>query len=401
MHAAAIDLSPQSLPPLSLYVHLPWCVKKCPYCDFNSHAVSGAVPVDEYLAALMADLARDAPLAEGRPIETVFIGGGTPSLFSPDAIARLMDGIAAQLTLTPEAEITLEANPGAIERGRFADYRRAGVNRVSLGVQSFDPAMLGRLGRIHSAQDARAAVREAQDAGLDNLNLDLMYALPEQTLAGALTDLEAALALAPAHVSHYQLTLEPNTEFAAHPPPLPDSDHAWEMQERCQERLAAAGYAQYEVSAYARPGRRCRHNLAYWRFADYLGIGAGAHGKLTGAAGGIVRTRKLMLPRGYLARAQQQREFGQVETVAAEQVPFEFMLNALRLIEGVPLATFRAHTGLEPQRLEPALARARAAGWLDTDPTLLCATLLGQRFLNDVIASFLPCKTMATRTAPP
>ncbi|MBN8480319.1 MAG: radical SAM family heme chaperone HemW, partial [Xanthomonadales bacterium] len=281
-------------PPLSLYVHIPWCVKKCPYCDFNSHAVREGIPQEAYVDALLADL--DGDLADfgdaaRRPLASVFFGGGTPSLFSPAAIARILDGVAARLAIVPGAEVTLETNPGTVEHGRFAGYREAGVNRISFGVQSFDDAMLHRLGRIHSADEATRAFAEARAAGFDAINLDLMYALPRQDLAGALADLERAIALAPEHISHYQLTLEPNTLFAAKPPPLPDSDSAWDMQEHGQALLAAHGYAQYEVSAYARAGHRCAHNLNYWTFGDYLGIGAGAHAKLSDAATGTIRRR--------------------------------------------------------------------------------------------------------------
>src|SRR6185437_11244761 len=276
-----------SPPPLSLYLHIPWCVKKCPYCDFNSHGLHGELPVREYVGALLADLDRDiADFTEalcGREIISVFFGGGTPSLFPPDAIAEILDGASKRLPFARDCEITLETNPGTVDHGRLDGYARAGVNRISFGVQSFDDEKLRTLGRIHSAEEARAAIALAQDAGLDNINLDLMYALPNQTLAGALADVDHAIALEPAHISHYQLTLEPNTAFAANPPPLPDDDHAWAMQEACQAQLARAGYAQYEISAYARASRRCAHNLNYWRFGDYLGIGAGAHGKISEA----------------------------------------------------------------------------------------------------------------------
>jgi oxygen-independent coproporphyrinogen-3 oxidase len=386
---------PLTAPPLSLYVHVPWCVRKCPYCDFNSHARDGTLPVDEYVDALLADLDRDlrehgAALA-GRPLHSVFFGGGTPSLFPPDAIARILDGVAARLALPDGVEITLETNPGTVEHGRFDGYRAAGVSRLSFGVQSFDDDKLRRLGRIHSAADAERAIGEAREAGYDDVNLDLMYALPEQTLAGALADVERALALAPAHVSHYQLTLEPNTLFAARPPPLPDEDSAWDMQEACQQRLAEAGYGQYEVSAYARPGRRSRHNLNYWTFGDYLGIGAGAHGKLSDAAGGrIVRTAKVKLPRSYLGRAARGGPFGTQAEVGRADLPFEFMMNALRLHDGVESALFDARTGLDATALEAPLRRARARGWLDADPARLAPTELGRRYLHDVIGLFLP-----------
>ncbi|MET0935392.1 MAG: radical SAM family heme chaperone HemW, partial [Luteibacter sp.] len=276
-------------PPLSLYVHMPWCVRKCPYCDFNSHGVRGTPAYADYVDVLLADLdadLRDFGAAIGnRPVTSVFFGGGTPSLFAPELVGRFLDGARERIAFTGDAEITLETNPGTVEHGRFDGYLAAGVNRISFGVQSFDNDKLHRLGRIHSAHEAADAVRQAQDAGIENINIDLMYALPEQTLEGALDDVDKAIALRPTHVSHYQLTLEPNTAFAANPPPLPDDDAAWAIQEACEERLAAGGYGQYEVSAYAAPGRRCAHNLNYWRFGDYLGIGAGAHGKISDAAG--------------------------------------------------------------------------------------------------------------------
>ncbi len=375
--------------PLSLYVHMPWCVRKCPYCDFNSHELRGALPVDAYVDALLADLDRDRELAQGREIASVFFGGGTPSLFPPAAIARILDAAATRLGIAREAEITLEANPGTIERGRFDGYRAAGINRVSFGVQTFDEAILARLGRIHSADEARTAVREAQDAGLDNLNIDLMYALPGQDRVGAVTDIELALALAPAHISHYQLTIEPNTLFAARPPVLPDDDAAWDMQEACQARLAAAGYLQYEVSAYAPPARRCRHNLAYWTFADYLGIGAGAHGKLTMADGTIVRTRKPKLPRRYLEQAANASSLGPREPVARAQLPFEYMLNALRLVDGCVLTEFEARTGLKRDVIARPLAAAQRRGWLEVRGEHVRPTSEGRRLLNDLIALFM------------
>jgi len=381
--------------PLSLYVHIPWCVKKCPYCDFNSHAHNGALPVDDYVAALLADLDRDlaqfGDAIAARPLHSVFFGGGTPSLFAPEAIARILDGVAARIALPRDAEVTLETNPGTVEHGRFDGYLAAGVNRISFGVQSFDDDKLRRLGRIHGAGEAEAAIKSAQDAGVDNINLDLMYALPEQSLAGALADVERAVALQPTHVSHYQLTLEPNTLFAAKPPRLPDDDSAWDMQEACQTALAAAGYAQYEVSAYAQGGRRCEHNLNYWRFGDYLGIGAGAHGKLTDArAKRIVRTAKVKLPRSHLDRAARGEAFGSVAEIAFADLPFEFMMNALRLIEGVDASTFRARTGLDDDAISARLREARARGWLVDDPARIAASELGQRYLNDVIGLFLP-----------
>ncbi len=381
-------------PPLSLYVHIPWCVKKCPYCDFNSHARESAMPVDAYIDATLADLDRDierfhAALA-GRNVLSIFFGGGTPSLFAPDEIARLIDGAAARLAFRDGIEITMETNPGTVEHGRFDAYLRAGVTRISFGVQSFDDDKLRRLGRIHSSGEADRAIKTAQDAGFDNINLDLMYALPEQALEGALADVERAVAFAPTHVSHYQLTLEPNTLFAAKPPPLPDIDAAWDMQEACQRALADAGYAQYEVSAYARDGRRCAHNLNYWAFGDYLGIGAGAHGKITAADGRVGRSAKVKLPRSYLERAARREPFGTFDVVAKEQLPFEFMLNALRLDEGVAIDAFERGTGLARSDIARPLAEARQRGWLESDVHALRPSESGRRFLNDLIALFLP-----------
>ncbi len=382
-------------PPLSLYVHMPWCVKKCPYCDFNSHGLRSEPPpyaqyIDQLLADLDADRADFAEALAGRPIVSIFFGGGTPSLFSPELIERLLDGVRQRLALIDGAEITLETNPGTVEHGRFDGYLAAGVNRISFGVQSFDDDKLRRLGRIHSSAEAEAAVKSAQDAGFTNINLDLMYALPQQDLDGALADVERAVALSPTHLSHYQLTLEPNTAFAANPPPLPDDDHAWAMQEACEARLADAGYGQYEISAYAQANRRCAHNLNYWRFGDYLGIGAGAHGKLSDAGSGQVHRRwKTRHPRAYLDAGGGSARIGGDQRVNAAELPFEYMLNALRLVDGVPMTDFAARTGLPIERIAGALAAARRRGWLGEDPTRLHATALGQRFLNDVIACFM------------
>lgn len=378
-------------PPLSLYVHLPWCVRKCPYCDFNSHAAKGALPLDAYIDALLADLDFDLPLAWGRIVHSVFFGGGTPSLFPPEAIDRFLQQASARLRFAPDVEITLETNPGTVEHGPFPGYRAAGVNRLSFGVQSFDDGCLQRLGRIHSSGDAERAVKAAQDAGFDNLNLDLMYALPQQTLAMALDDVERAIALAPAHISHYQLTLEPNTVFAARVPAgIPDEDSAWDMQEACQARLADAGFAQYEISAYAREGRQCRHNLNYWRFGDYLGIGAGAHGKLTlGATQQVLRRWKLKHPTDYLAKAGTAAAIGGDEYLTAQRLPFDFMLNALRLNEGVPMTMFEARTGLPAAAIAERVALARARGWLEPGADWLRPTELGRRFANDAIGLFL------------
>jgi putative oxygen-independent coproporphyrinogen III oxidase len=381
-------------PPLALYVHMPWCVKKCPYCDFNSHGLRGEPPYATYVDTLLADLDADrddfGSALTNRPIVSVFFGGGTPSLFSPELIARFLDGARARIPFAEQCEVTLETNPGTVEHGRFDGYLAAGVHRISFGIQSFDNDKLKRLGRIHSAGEAEAAVKSAQDAGIDNINLDLMYALPEQSLDGALADVERAVSLRPTHISHYQLTLEPNTVFAAHPPPLPDDDAAWAMQEACEAQLDRAGYAQYEISAYALPGRRCEHNLNYWQFGDYLGIGAGAHGKLTDASHGeVFRRWKTRHPNAYLEAAGGPNRIGGHAAVAPGELPFEYMLNVLRLIDGVPVDAFPARTGLPLQHIADRMEQGRQRGWLETDPQRLGTTPLGQRFLNDVIASFL------------
>jgi len=372
---------------------MPWCVRKCPYCDFNSHGLRGSQPdyagyVDALVADLDGDLADFGEAVREREIASVFFGGGTPSLFPAAQIARLLDAVQDRLRFSTQAEITLETNPGTVEHGRFADYLGAGINRISFGVQSFDDAKLRRLGRIHSASEAERAFALAREAGFANINLDLMYALPEQDVEGALHDVERALALEPEHLSHYQLTLEPNTAFAARPPPLPDDDTAWDMQEACQARLAAAGFAQYEVSAYARPGRRCAHNLNYWRFGDYLGIGAGAHGKIT--IDGIPRRRwKARHPKRYLLAGDHAARTGDDRAVATDERAFEYMLNALRLVDGTPLREFTAFTGLPLSHIAAPLGEAVRRGWLEPSNESLRATPLGQRFLNDVITLFM------------
>ncbi len=380
-----------SLPPLALYIHIPWCVRKCPYCDFNSHRAPEALPVADYVRALLADLDQELPQVWGRPVSSIFFGGGTPSLFPGAAIGEILEGVAARLRLMPGLEVTLETNPGTAEFDRFEAYRAAGVNRISFGVQSFDDARLAALGRIHDSGQAKRAFELARAAGFDNINLDLMYALPGQTLEGALADLEQAIALAPEHVSHYHLTLEPNTLFAAKPPPgLPDEDSAWDMQAACQQRLAEAGYAQYEISAYAKPGRRSQHNLNYWQFGDYLGIGAGAHGKITlPAEDAILRRWKLKHPQAYLDAAASSARIGSEQHIGAADLPFEFMLNALRLLEGSTLSTFEARTGLPRSALDTAFAKAEARGWLETDGERFRASALGQQFQNDLIGLFL------------
>ena len=386
---------PVSTPPLALYLHFPWCVSKCPYCDFNSHALSGELPQQAYLDALLADVETQRAQVGARRVVSLFLGGGTPSLFAPEAIARLLAALRGRLAIDAAAEITLEANPGTIERGRFADYRAAGITRVSLGAQSFAPLMLERLGRIHSAQDTYAAAAELHAAGLHNFNLDLMYALPAQDLAGALADVRAAIALAPAHISHYQLTMEPGTVFGGRPPAgLPDDELSYEMQRQCQTELAAAGYAQYETSAYARPGAHCAHNLNYWNFGDYLGVGAGAHGKLTQAADGVIaRTVREREPRRYLARGSTGPPIA--TRVQTADLPFEFMMNALRLVAGFEQSLYEARTGLSWETVAAGIGRLAGRGLLascDGEQKHWRPTELGQRFLNDLISEFLPVR---------
>ena len=378
-----------ALPPLSLYVHFPWCVRKCPYCDFNSHALRGELPEEQYVDALLADLEADLPRVWGRPVRSIFLGGGTPSLFSPEAIERVLAGIRARVVLIPDAEVTLEANPGTIETDRFRGYRAAGVNRLSIGIQSFQPEQLEKLGRIHGRDEALGAAQAARAAGFDNFNLDLMFGLPQQTLDEALADLRTALALNPAHLSVYQLTLEPNTLFHAQPPALPDDDTIAAMQDALQTELADAGFAQYEVSAYAHAGRRCRHNLNYWQFGDYLGIGAGAHAKITHAEG-ITRLWKVKQPRDFLAAAGTPSALGGEQRLGTGDVAFEFMLNALRLTEGVPALLFGERTGLDPACLQKPLTQAVARGLLEPGLDHIRPTPLGRRFLNDLTALFLP-----------
>ena len=381
----------QGLPPLSLYVHLPWCVRKCPYCDFNSHEGRGVLPFDGYVDALIADLDQDLPLVWGRTITSVFFGGGTPSLFPPQAIDRFLQAASARLRFAPGLEITLETNPGTAEHGRFEHYLAAGVNRLSFGVQSFDDGCLQRLGRIHDSAQAERAIRLALDAGYSNFNIDLMYALPGQTLAMAAYDIEHALALQPTHLSHYQLTLEPNTVFAAKPPAgIPDEDGAWDIQEHCQHLIADAGFDHYEVSAYAKPDAQCAHNRNYWLFGDYLGIGAGAHGKLTlPSQDGILRRWKLKHPAAYMATAASDARIGGDEWLDASRRPFDFMLNALRLTDGFALSLFEARTGLPRVAIADELRKAQDAGWIAIDGDHVQPTELGQRFGNDVTGLFL------------
>jgi len=394
-----------ALPPLSLYVHIPWCVRKCPYCDFNSHEMKpphnyslplseerGMAGIDpelerQYVSALIADLELALPQVWGRPVHTVFFGGGTPSLLSARALDELLSAIRARLPLAPDAEITLEANPGTFEAKKFAEFRAAGVNRLSIGIQSFDPAHLKALGRIHDGVQARAAIEIAQ-ASFDNFNLDLMYALPGQTVEQALADIDMAIAFGPEHVSAYHLTIEPNTYFSRHPPQIPDQDVAADMQEAIEARLASAGYRHYETSAFARPAREARHNHNYWTFGDYLGIGAGAHSKLS-FADRILRQVRAKHPRDYLEKMAAGVPMQEEQRLAAEELPFEFMMNALRLIDGFELRLFAERTGLRVHALRKPLEAAERAGLIESDHLRVRPTLRGQRFLNDLLQIFL------------
>ena len=375
------------LPPLALYIHIPWCVRKCPYCDFNSHAAGPTLPEEEYVDALLADLDADLQHVHGRPLTSIFFGGGTPSLFSDRALGRLLEGVERRIAFAPDIEITLEANPGTFEQAKFKGYRSLGINRLSIGVQSFQEAKLKALGRIHNGDEAIRAADMARAAGFDNFNLDLMHGLPEQSIEDALFDLRTAISQGPTHLSWYQLTMEPNTVFWSQPPTLPEDDLLWDIQEAGQALLAAEGYAQYEVSAYAKPGKQARHNLNYWTFGDFLGIGAGAHAKLSTRAGRIQRTWKTRLPKDYLdpAKAFQAGE----RLLAADELPFEFLMNVLRLTEGAPAELFSQRTGLPLQQLEQARREAERQGLLQADPARLAATTKGQLFLNDLLQQFL------------
>ncbi|WP_236211164.1 radical SAM family heme chaperone HemW [Metapseudomonas otitidis] len=376
------------LPPLAAYVHIPWCVRKCPYCDFNSHAAGPELPETDYVDAVLADLEQDLVHVHGRPLTSIFFGGGTPSLFSAAALGRLLEGIERRVPFAPDIEITLEANPGTFEQAKFSAYRQLGINRLSIGVQSFQGDKLKALGRIHDGSEAIRAADMARNAGFDNFNLDLMHGLPDQSLDDALYDLRTAIAQGPTHLSWYQLTMEPNTVFWSQPPQLPEDDLLWDIQEAGQALLAEAGYAQYEVSAYARAGRQARHNLNYWTFGDFLGIGAGAHAKLSSPEGRIQRTWKTRLPKDYLDPAKA-FQAGARELDAAE-LPFEFLMNALRLIDGVPAGLYPQRTGLPLADLAASRREAEAQGLLQADPARLAATPKGQLFLNDLLQRFLP-----------
>ncbi|MGZ0704713.1 radical SAM family heme chaperone HemW [Pseudomonas piscis] len=379
--------APPQLPPLALYIHIPWCVRKCPYCDFNSHAASPTLPEEEYIDALLADLDQDLPAAHGRELSSIFFGGGTPSLFSAAALGRLLAGVQQRIPFASDIEITLEANPGTFEQEKFTAYRALGINRLSIGIQSFQEQKLQALGRIHSGAEAVRAADMARQAGFDNFNLDLMHGLPDQSLDDALGDLRQAIAMGPTHLSWYQLTLEPNTVFWNQPPTLPEDDILWDIQEAGQALLAEHGYAQYEVSAYAQPGRAARHNLNYWSFGDFIGIGAGAHGKLSHPDGRILRTWKTRLPKDYLNPAKPFKA-GE-KALGNEELPFEFLMNALRLTDGVDAVLFAQRTGLDLASLAEGRRQAEQSGLLQVEPSRLAATARGQLFLNDLLQYFL------------
>lgn len=376
-----------TLPPLALYIHIPWCVRKCPYCDFNSHTASPVLPEQEYVDALLADLDQDLHAVYGRELTSIFFGGGTPSLFSAEALGRLLKGVEQRIPFADDIEITLEANPGTFEQEKFVAYRKLGINRLSIGIQSFQQEKLEALGRIHNGDEAVRAAGMARQAGFDNFNLDLMHGLPDQSLDDALSDLRQAIELRPTHISWYQLTLEPNTVFWNQPPALPEDDTLWDIQEAGQALLAEHGYAQYEVSAYAQAGRPARHNLNYWSFGDFIGIGAGAHGKLSHPDGRIVRTWKTRLPKDYLNPAK--RFQAGEKSLSNDEMPFEFLMNALRLTAGVESHLYPERTGLSLETLAEGRREAEQSGLLQVEPSRLAATERGQLFLNDLLQQFL------------
>ena len=374
--------------PLSLYIHTPWCIKKCPYCDFHSHALRGALPEDAYVNALIRDIENDLPLAAGRRLVSIFLGGGTPSLFSPHAIEKIVCAVNTRLPFSNDIEITLEANPGAADHQRFRGFRAAGVNRLSIGVQSFQDEQLKTLGRVHDSSAATQAIKAAQKAGFDNLNIDIMHGLPHQTLEDALYDLRTALSFSTTHLSWYQLTLEPNTAYFKNPPALPEEDLMDEIQTSGQQRLAEANFEHYEVSGYCQAQRACRHNLNYWEFGDYLGIGAGAHSKITDLTTGVVTRRsKRRQPALYLS--EQQQFIAETHTLDEKEVALEFMMNALRLYKTIPVALFKERTGLSYEDINAPLEKARALGLIEWNSVALTATRQGRRFLNDLIATFM------------
>ena len=382
------------LPPLSLYIHVPWCVRKCPYCDFNSHESQGDIPEADYITALIEDLKQDLHWVQGREIQSIFFGGGTPSLLSARAYDTLFDGLTRHLSFNDNIEITLEANPGTFEAEKFNGYRRAGINRLSMGIQSFDPEQLKKLGRIHDKEQALRAIDMARDAGFDNFNLDLMHGLPDQTPEQALLDLDTALAFHPPHLSWYQLTIEPNTDFYKRPPVLPEDDILWDIQEQGQARLAEAGLKQYEISAYTRPGRQARHNINYWRFGDYLGIGAGAHGKITvaGPEGHrVLRSQKARLPKRYLDETRQ--FLSATDIIASDDIAFECMMNALRLHSGISITDFEQRTGVTLDSLSKPMQKAESLGLIEraqvNNQDYIRASERGKQYLNELLSLFL------------
>ena len=381
-------------PPLSLYVHIPWCVHKCPYCDFNSHEARDDIPEDRYIQALIADLEQDLPAVWGRTVESLFIGGGTPSLFSARGIEQLLSDIRARIPLKPDAEITLEANPGTVDQARFSGFREAGINRLSMGVQSFQNDLLSAIGRIHDGSEALAAIESARRAGFENINLDLMFGLPAQSTAQALLDLRTAMELQPAHLSWYELTIEPNTWFYRHPPMRPDDEILWEMQTAGRSLLSEAGYARYEVSAYAQAGRQCRHNLNYWQFGDYLGIGAGAHAKISNAATQtITRLSKEKHPQTYLEAANSNDRISTSAELSTDDVILEFAMNSLRLDRGFTRTAFTAATSLPVSIIETQVQSAIEKEWLTENNGAIRATATGQRYLNELLQLWMPEST--------
>ncbi|WJW82482.1 radical SAM family heme chaperone HemW [Moellerella wisconsensis] len=374
-----------SVPPLSLYIHIPWCVQKCPYCDFNSHTLKGEIPQQEYIQHVLNDLQQDAQLIGNRTVKTIFIGGGTPSLLSAESMQVLMDGVRNIITLDPQAEVTMEANPGTVEAERFYAYQQAGINRISIGVQSFGSDKLITLGRIHGPEEAKKAARLAAELGLRCFNLDLMHGLPAQTFSEGLSDLRQAIELSPPHISWYQLTIEPNTQFGSRPPVLPDDDALWEIYTEGHQMLTAAGYQQYETSAYAKPGFQCQHNINYWRFGDYLGVGCGAHGKISFADGRILRTVKVKHPRGYM----EGRYLDQSHQVSDEDRPFEYFMNRFRLLEAMERSDFTRFTGLSEARIRSQLDQAIKQGYITETATQWQITQHGKLFLNSLLELFL------------
>lgn len=380
-----------SLPPLSLYIHFPWCIHKCPYCDFNSHELKTPLPEQQYIDALLADLDQELPAVWGRPIISIFMGGGTPSLFSPEAIDKLLSGLRARLNFSSDIEITMEANPGTAEQAKFNEFYHAGINRLSVGIQSFNDEHLQKLGRIHDRKEAIRAAEISHDAGFENFNLDLMFGLPNQTIDQALDDIKTAIALEPAHLSHYQLTIEPNTLFYHQPPHIPEDDISWDIQQQCQATMAKHDYLQYEVSAYARPDRRCRHNRNYWEFGDYLGIGAGAHDKITLPQQQCIQRKwKVKQPKRYLETAATESCLQGQRQLSRQDAAFEFMMNALRLTEGFETRLFNQNTGLAISIIEKPLRDAETKGLLSWSKHNITPTEKGKRFLNDLIELFLP-----------